>query len=62
MGRWPSVLLWLLLLCAAPARAQINADVSRDTSKWFNRTHRVSEITVRSKRGKYSRKDNPPWS
>ena len=59
MGRWPSVLLWLLLLCAAPARAQINADVSRDTSKWFNRTHRVSEITVRSKRGKYSRKDNP---
>ena len=59
MGRWFFALLWLLLLCAAPARAQINADVSRDTSKWFNRTHRVSEITVRSRRGKYSRKDNP---
>ena len=54
---------WLILLfvsfCGLKAAAQANPDVSRDTTKWFNRTHRVSEITVRSKRSRYSRKNNP---
>ena len=59
MGLRGLLLVVTLWLWAAGARAQINSDVSRDTSKWFNRTHRVSEITVRSKRSRYSRKNNP---
>ena len=55
MGLRGLLLVVTLWLWTAGARAQINSDVSRDTSKWFNRTHRVSEITVRSKRSRYSR-------
>lgn len=59
MGRWAAFVFLLLLFCPAGATAQVNSELSRDTTKWFNRTHRVSEITVRSKRSRYSRKNNP---
>ena len=59
MGRWAAFVFLLLLFCPAGAAAQANSELSRDTTKWFNRTHRVSEITVRSKRSRYSRKNNP---
>ena len=59
MGRRVWILLAFAWFAALGATAQINADISRDTAAWYNRTHRVGEITVRSKRAKYSRKNNP---
>lgn len=53
------LIIVMTALSAPHLRAQINADVSRDTTKWFNKTHTVSEITVRAKRSRYSRKNNP---
>lgn len=54
------VALLLLLLSSVPgARAQLNPDIGGDTAKWYNRVHQLGEVTVRSKRSKYSRKDNP---
>lgn len=49
----------LFLLSVADTTAQINPAMSNDTSKWYNRTHSVGEITVKSKRTRYSRKNNP---
>ena len=48
----------LFLLCM-PMQAQLNDDIDKDTTKWFNRTQRIGEVTVRAKREKYSRKNNP---
>ena len=48
----------LFQLCL-PLQAQLNDDVDKDTTKWFNRTQRIDEVTVRAKREKYSRKNNP---
>lgn len=53
------LIISMMVMSAQHLRAQINADVSRDTTKWFNKTHAVSEITVQAKRSRYSRKDNP---
>ena len=48
----------LIQLCL-PLQAQLNDDVDKDTTKWFNRTQRIDEVTVRAKREKYNRKNNP---
>ena len=45
----------LIQLCL-PLQAQLNDDVDKDTTKWFNRTQRIDEVTVRAKREKYNRK------
>lgn len=54
--------LWLfllpLLLCM-PAHAQLNPDVSSDTAQWYNKTHAIREVTVKKKRQRYQRKNNP---
>ena len=52
------ILPFLLLLCI-PSYAQLNPDVDKDTTKWFNRTQQLSGVDVRAKRGRYSRKNNP---
>ena len=39
--------------------AQRNSELSKDTSKWFNRTQQLQGITIESKRSRYSRKNNP---
>jgi len=39
--------------------AQPNSELSRDTSKWYNRTQHLEGVTVKSKRSRYSRKNNP---
>lgn len=54
-----SVLFAAFVLGTQTAHAQLNEEVSRDTTKWYNKTHEVKEITVRRKRSRYSRKDNP---
>lgn len=59
MVKLVSLLMLMIAFCAVDCAAQINPDVSNDTTKWFNRTHKVGEITVRSKRSRYSRKNNP---
>lgn len=41
------------------ASAQLNPDVDTDTTKWFNRTQNIREVTVKAKRRRYSRRDNP---
>jgi len=55
-----AVILLLLLLSSVPgARAQLNPHIDTDTTKWYNRVHQLGGVTVKSKRSKYSRKDNP---
>ncbi len=39
--------------------AQPNSELSKDTSKWYNRTQHLEGVTVKSKRSRYSRKNNP---
>lgn len=56
---WLRLSLLFAAFWVSVARAQINPDVSSDTSKWYNRTHNVGEIVVSSRRSRYSRKDNP---
>jgi hypothetical protein len=41
------------------AFAQLNPDVDLDTTKWFNRTQRLSGVDVSVRRTRYSRKNNP---
>ena len=53
------LLFWLLSLLCLPAQAQLNADVDTDTTKWFNRTQQLGEVTIKAKRSRYSRKNNP---
>ena len=50
--------LLLLLLCL-PMHAQLNPDVDTDTTKWFNRTQQLGNVTIKAKRQRYSRKNNP---
>ncbi len=64
MKRWTDILrllivALLLLLFAQPASAQLNSDISRDTTQWFNRTQQIKNVEVRSQRSRYSRKNNP---
>ena len=59
-----SVIYLLVTVCvswvfALPARAQLNPELGKDTTKWYNRTHRLSNVTVNAKRGRYRRKNNP---
>lgn len=53
------VFLFLSLLLCIPAYAQLNPDVDKDTTKWFNRTQQLSGVDVRAKASRYSRKNNP---
>lgn len=39
--------------------AQQNSELSKDTSLWYNRTQHLEGVTVKSKRSRYSRKNNP---
>lgn len=48
--RW--VVAAALCLAALATRGQ-------DTTKWYNRTHAIKEVTVEASRSKYSRKNNP---
>ncbi len=60
MRRWTKYALSLLLtLLCLPSLAQLNGDVDKDTTKWFNRTHQIDNVDVRATRGRYSRKGNP---
>lgn len=52
------LIVCLCLLCL-PVQAQLNPDVDRDTSKWFNRVHQLGDVLVNTSRRKYSRKNNP---
>lgn len=54
-----TIILSLLSLMSLNAFAQLNADFDADSTKWFNKTQNISGITVKAKRHKYSRKDNP---
>ena len=47
------------MIIAMGAKAQLNSELSTDTNKWYNRMHTITEVTVSSKRQKYSRKNNP---
>ena len=60
MNNWiKTVIILVPLLLCRPAQAQLNPDVDSDTTKWFNRTQRLKEVTIKAKRQRYSRKDNP---
>ena len=55
-------LLLLLILgvgLCLPLQAQLNPDIDRDTTRWFNQTHNLGDVTVTTSRHKYSRKNNP---
>lgn len=54
-----SSLLMLFAMLCLPLHAQLNPDVDTDTTKWFNRTQNIREVTVKAKRRRYSRRDNP---
>ena len=47
------------LLSLVPSFGQLNSDIDRDTTKWFNRTHSLSNVDVSIRRSRYSRKNNP---
>jgi hypothetical protein len=47
------------MLSPLSLQAQLNPDVDTDTTKWFNRTQQLSNVTIKAKRQKYTRKDNP---
>ena len=53
------VLLVFLGFVVHNCYAQPNSELSKDTSKWFNRTQQLQGITIESKRSRYSRKNNP---
>ena len=48
-----------LFISPTGALAQMNPDVDRDTTKWFNRTQRLAGVDVEAHRSRYSRKNNP---
>jgi hypothetical protein len=48
-----------LFISPTGALAQLNPDVDRDTTKWFNRTQRLAGVDVEAHRSRYSRKNNP---
>ena len=39
--------------------AQLNPDVDRDTTRWFNRTQHLGNVDVSAQRSRYSRRNNP---
>jgi len=49
----------LMTVASLSTYAQLNPDVDTDTTKWFNQTQRLGNVTVKAKRRRYSRKDNP---
>lgn len=53
------LLISFLLLNVLSARAQSGEEISSDTTQWYNKTHQIQEVTVRKKRQRYRRKDNP---
>jgi len=54
------LILACLLALVSPAVAQTpKDDISGDTTKWYNKTQRLKEVTIKKKRSKYSRKNNP---
>ena len=61
MRKWinPVLFTLLLTLLCMPLRAQLNPDVDTDTTKWFNRTQRIGNVDVSTRRTRYSRKNNP---
>lgn len=46
-------------LCALCSTYQDKRQADTDTTKWYNRTHKLNEVTVSSRRQRYSRKNNP---
>ncbi len=60
MKKWTKYFfIFVLGLLCLPVQAQLNPDVDTDTTKWFNRTQRLGNVTIKSHRHRYSRKDNP---
>ena len=53
------VVCYSLFISPTGALAQLNPDVDRDTTKWFNRTQRLAGVDVEAHRSRYSRKNNP---
>ena len=51
-------ILYSLFFSPLGAFAQLNPDVDLDTTKWFNRTQRLSGVDVSVRRTRYSRKNN----
>ena len=58
MKKWLAYII-LFMACTLSAQAQLNPELAKDTTKWYNRTHQISGVTVKAKKQKYSRKDNP---
>ena len=54
-----AIFIIMVLAFVLHAQAQLNPDVGKDTTKWYNRTHQIGGVTVKAKRQKYSRKENP---
>lgn len=56
-------LLLVVLFCCMPvsllADDREEADAPDDTTKWYNRTQKLQEVTVSKKRERYRRKNNP---
>lgn len=53
------VVFLLCCLWAEGAQTAVGDSQPQDTTKWYNRTHAVREVTVSSRRRRYSRKNNP---
>ena len=50
----------LFLLCGVvKMSAQLNPELSGDTSLWFNRIHKLREVVVAHDKSRYQRKGNP---
>lgn len=52
-------LISLLLLFAAEAHSHVAGSAYKDTAKWYNKVQRLNELTVKTRRKRYSRKNNP---
>ena len=58
MRRFASFLIFLIL-CPFHTLAFEGSETGRDTTKWYNKTYELKEVTITKKRSKYSRKNNP---
>ena len=48
-----------LIICLPECLASTETGMDGDTTKWYNKTYELNEVTITKKRTKYSRKNNP---
>lgn len=53
------LILLVLTFAGGTAWAKADSDAGSDTIKWYNKVQRLNEVTVRTHRKRYSRKNNP---